>query len=88
MGAWLQMTAAISPGSSGSPVLDASGRVVGVATLLLRDSQGLNFAVPSERIKSALSAISRQGDVHPFSEASDEMSSDPDVQRFGQMFAP
>ncbi len=45
----LQITAAVSPGSSGSPVLNGSGAVVGVATALLRDGQSLNFAVPVER---------------------------------------
>ena len=45
---WLQITAPISAGSSGSPVIDATGHVLGVATMLLRESQALNFAVPVE----------------------------------------
>jgi len=44
----LQVTAAISPGSSGSPVMNARGDVVGIASALLRGGQALNFAVPVE----------------------------------------
>ena len=51
----MQMTAPISPGSSGSPVLNMKGDVVGIATFLLVAGQNLNFAVPAERI-STLSA--------------------------------
>jgi tetratricopeptide (TPR) repeat protein len=46
----MQMTAPISPGSSGSPVLNMKGEVIGVATFLLLAGQNLNFAVPGERI--------------------------------------
>src|SRR5215203_2551001 len=46
----IQITAAISPGSSGSPVINMRGEVVGVATLQLADGQSLNFAVPSDRV--------------------------------------
>jgi len=42
----LQVTAAISRGSSGSPVINAKGDVVGIASALLRGGQALNFAVP------------------------------------------
>lgn len=40
----LQVTAPISPGSSGGPILNLHGHVVGVTTGYLDDSQNLNFA--------------------------------------------
>jgi tetratricopeptide (TPR) repeat protein len=46
----MQMTAPISPGSSGSPVLNMEGEVIGVATFLILAGQNLNFAIPGERI--------------------------------------
>ena len=81
-GEWLQMTAGISPGSSGSPVLDASGKVIGIATMLLREGQSLNFAVPSDRIQRALSTISKSGTVRPLTAASGTLGDDPDFKKF------
>ena len=42
-----QLTAPISSGSSGSPVLDEQGIVLGMATFILEDGQNLNFAFPA-----------------------------------------
>ena len=44
---WLQTTAPISAGSSGGPLVNPQGEVVGVATFLYEDGQNLNFAVPT-----------------------------------------
>jgi V8-like Glu-specific endopeptidase len=55
LGRIIQITAPISPGSSGSPVTRTNGEVVGVASLYLRNGQNLNFAIPSERITALLS---------------------------------
>jgi S1-C subfamily serine protease len=42
----VQITAPISPGSSGGAVLDSRGNVFAVSTLYLKGGQSLNFAVP------------------------------------------
>jgi tetratricopeptide (TPR) repeat protein len=46
----IQVTAPISPGSSGSPVINLKGEVVGIAAFFVVAGQNLNFAVPGERI--------------------------------------
>src|SRR5882762_362941 len=48
--ATLQITASISEGSSGGPVMNLKGEVVGVAAAYLKRSENLNFAIPLERI--------------------------------------
>jgi tetratricopeptide (TPR) repeat protein len=46
----VQITAPISPGSSGSPVVNMKGEVIGIATFFVVAGQNLNFAIPAERI--------------------------------------
>jgi tetratricopeptide (TPR) repeat protein len=46
----LQITAPISPGSSGSPVVNMKGEVIGIATFVFKKGQNLNFAITSDKI--------------------------------------
>jgi serine protease Do len=46
----LQITVPISPGSSGGGLFDAQGRLVGITTMILRNAQNVNFAVPASWI--------------------------------------
>src|SRR5262249_2713727 len=48
----LQITAPISPGSSGGPVLDQTGTVVGISFASIEKGQNLNFAIPSEYVSA------------------------------------
>jgi hypothetical protein len=65
----LQMTAPISPGSSGGPVMDGSGAVIGIAEATFRDGQNLNLAVPASALNQLWSTVSQHLQVTPLSAA-------------------
>ena len=50
----LQISAPIAPGSSGGPIFNDRGEVIGVATAILREGQNLGFGVPANYIKALL----------------------------------
>jgi hypothetical protein len=54
-----QISAAVSPGSSGGPVLNQSGAVIAVTTFGMRSGQNLNFAIPIRYIKPLLDKPSK-----------------------------
>ena len=62
VGTVFQMSAPISPGSSGSPVVDMKGRVVGIAAFQFVQGQNLNFAVAARQL-SALKRLTAERTV-------------------------
>ncbi|MDR1318885.1 MAG: S1C family serine protease [Treponema sp.] len=61
MGDVIQIDAAVNHGNSGGPVIDTSGRLVGIVYAGIEQYQGLNFAVPAERLAAALPAMIKGG---------------------------
>jgi Tfp pilus assembly protein PilF len=69
----IQITAPISPGSSGSPVMDEDGHVIGVATLQSVEGQNLNFAIAVENV----SALVHQPPEEPSGSPAPKVASNP-----------
>ena len=62
----LQITAPISPGNSGGPVLNGQGKVIGVSVATYHGGQNLNFAIPSNYL---VALVVQVGNPKPFSRA-------------------
>jgi S1-C subfamily serine protease len=59
----IQTDASLNPGSSGGPLVDHAGRVVGINTAIVLGGQGLCFAVPSNTAAFVLSEVLLHGRV-------------------------
>ncbi|MGE5595003.1 MAG: S1C family serine protease [Hyphomicrobiales bacterium] len=59
----LQTDAAINPGNSGGPLLDATGKVLGVNTAGAEGAQGIGFAVSSKTVEAVAGQILAKGHV-------------------------
>jgi len=59
----IQTDAAINRGSSGGPLIDRCGAVVGITTAILDDAQGIGFAIPVSLAKKVMEQIIETGTV-------------------------
>lgn len=69
----LQMTAPISPGSSGGPVLNGRGEAIGVSVMTIKGGQNLNFAIPSNYLKRLIATV---GPAIPLSKGKQSVSAE------------
>lgn len=64
----IQTSVPINPGNSGGPLLDYKGEIVGITTAIIKDSNGLGFAIPSNTILREIESLIKTGSYnqHPW----------------------
>lgn len=58
--AYIQIDAAINPGNSGGPLIDKTGKVIGIVNFKIGNAEGLGFALESDYIKSTVNSIAQE----------------------------
>ncbi len=59
----IQTDAAINPGNSGGALVDSAGRLIGINTAIVRDAQGIGFAIPVDIAVSIMNQLIQTGRV-------------------------
>jgi serine protease Do len=60
---FLQTDASINPGNSGGPLLDLSGRVIGINTAIKPQANSIGFAIPIDMVEELLPSLLELGEV-------------------------
>jgi serine protease Do len=86
----VQTDAAINPGNSGGPVIDISGRLVGISSAKMAftpqgvPTQGMGFAIPADIVRDSVKNFKAFAEKHPAGKSSVAASSE--TSRAEQMF--
>lgn len=59
----IQTDASVNPGESGGPLIDSSGKVIGMNSAISPDSENISFAIPINIVKGNLSDIKKYGKI-------------------------
>jgi S1-C subfamily serine protease len=87
----VQTDAAINPGNSGGPVIDISGRLVGIASAKMAftpqgvPTQGLGFAIPAQVVRDSVNRFKKTARIQPTTK-SPPVTSEPSVSRAENLF--
>jgi serine protease Do len=60
---YLQTDASINPGNSGGPLLDLTGRVIGINTAIKPEANSIGFAIPINMVRELLPTLIEHGKV-------------------------
>ena len=74
-GSWVQLDAALSPGNSGGPVINAAGEVVAMSTLASQGAQNLNFGISCQDIAKMLATVTENAPLTPLANGVGEIKS-------------
>jgi len=58
---FIQTDALINPGNSGGPLINIKGEVIGINTAIIKQAQGIGFAVPADAVKRVLPDLLERG---------------------------
>ena len=59
----IQTDAAINPGNSGGALVDSAGRLIGINTAIVREAQGIGFAIPVDIAVTIMNQLINTGRV-------------------------